>query len=153
MSTPSTPKRIFTAASCRWQARLFNLLAIGSTLLSFVLFALGSQFAPANMPFLPFAMAFPPIMLWLAASIFVYASIAHHPSETVRHFNKWAGYRYYAIAGFLTIFANDIAQNLPGGWLTVLGLGVIALVPWASWDVFQAGRANWVDIEVEVEHG
>ncbi len=141
--------RTLTAASSRRQARLFNFLAIGSTLLSFLLFALGESIAPAKMPFLPFAMALPPIMLWLAASIFVYAMIAHHPNERVRHYNKWAGYRYYAIVGFLTIFSNDIAQQL-GGWLTVLGIGVMALVPWATWDVVRAGREGWIDMEIEV---
>lgn len=151
MSSPRT----LTAASCRWQARLFNLLAIGSTLLSFCLFVLGESIAPAKMPFLPFAMALPPIMLWLAASIFVYAMIAHHPDLRVRHYNKWAGYRYYALVGFLTIFSNDIAQQL-GGWVTVLGIGVVALVPWAAWDVIKAGREGWVDVEVGLgveQHG
>lgn len=145
-----TQTRILTAASIRLQARLFNLLAIGTTSLSFVLFALGSSIAPAKMPFLPFAMAFPPIMIWLAASIFVYAAIAHHPNLRVRHYNQWAGYRYYAIVGFLTIFANDLA-SLPGGWLSVLGIGVVALVPWATWDVLQASREAWADMEIEVE--
>lgn len=147
-------KRILTAASCRLQARLFNLLAIASTLLSFSLFAAGKSIAPAKMPFLPFAMALPPIMLWLAASIFVYAMIAHHPHPWVRHFNKWAGYRYYALVGFLTIFSNDLAA-LPGGWLTVLGISVIALVPWAAWDVFKAGRFAWADMEIDkdAKHG
>lgn len=149
MSSPRT--RTLTAASCRLQSRLFNFLAIGSTLLSFCLFALGESIAPAKMPFLPFAMALPPIMLWLAASIFVYAMIAHHPNERVRHYNRWAGYRYYALVGFLTIFSNDIAQQL-GGWLTVLGIGVVALVPWAAWDAIKAGREEWVDMELEVEH-
>ncbi len=148
---PSSHTRTLTAASCRRQSRLFNFLAISSTLLSFCLFALGELIAPAKMPFLPFAMALPPIMLWLAASIFVYAMIAHHPNERVQHYNKWAGYRYYAIVGFLTIFSNDIAQQL-GGWLTVLGMGVVALVPWAVWDVIKAGREDWVDMELEVEH-
>lgn len=143
-------KRILTAASSRLQARLFNLLAIATTLLSFGLFTAGKFIAPAKMPFLPFAMALPPVMLWLAASIFVYAAIAHHPNPRVRHYNKWAGYRYYALVGFLTIFSNDIAQ-LPGGWLTVLGIGVVALVPWATWDIYRVGREAWTDMDIEVQ--
>jgi hypothetical protein len=35
--------------------------------------------ADKKLAFLPMAMSLPPIMIWLAASIFVYASIAHHP--------------------------------------------------------------------------
>lgn len=136
-----------TAASCRRSARLFNWLAVGTTVLSISLFSLG-QMIPNKMAFLPMAMSLPPIMIWLAASIFVYAAIAHHPDARVRHYNKWAGYRYYGLVGFLTIFANDLA-HLPGGWWLVWGVFFLALVPWALWDIWRAGREAWKDIEVE----
>ena len=94
-------------------------------------------------------MGLPPIMIWLAASIFVYASIAHHPDARVRHDNKWAGYRYYGLGGFMTIFANDLA-HLPGGWWVVWGLFFPALVPWSLWDVWRAGREEWRDLHVDL---
>jgi hypothetical protein len=87
-------------------------------------------------------------MIWLAASIFVYASAAHHPSPIVRDYTKWAGYRYYAIVGSLTIFSNDIA-HLPTGWLGVWALFILALVPWASYDIWRAGKEDWHDMEID----
>jgi hypothetical protein len=87
-------------------------------------------------------------MIWLAASIFVYASIAHHPDLTVRHYNKWAGYRYYAVVGTLTVLSNDLAQ-LPTGWTGVWALMLLALIPWALYDVWKAGQEKWQDLAVD----
>ncbi len=140
-------KHLVTAASCQRSARLFNILAIASTLLAAGMFGLGNLIADKKLAFLPMAMSLPPIMIWLAASIFVYASIAHHPDLTVRHYNKWAGYRYYAVVGTLTIFSNDLA-HLPTGWLGVWGLFILALVPWSVYDIWKAGKEPWRDIEV-----
>ncbi|HRH80779.1 MAG TPA: hypothetical protein PLW81_07025 [Thiobacillaceae bacterium] len=141
--------QLITAAACKRSARLFNLLAVGSTVLAAALFSLGQTIADKKMAFLPMAMSLPPVMIWLAFSIFVYAAIAHHPNLRVRHYNKWAGYRYYGLVGFLTIFSNDIA-HLPGGWFLVWGIMLAALVPWSLWDVWKAGREDWQDMEVEV---
>ncbi len=137
-----------TASSCQRSARMFNLLAVGTTLLSIALFSLGQTMTDKKLAFLPMAMSLPPIMIWLAASIFVYAAIAHHPNERVRHYNKWAGYRYYGLVGFLTIFANDLA-HLPGGWWWVWGIFFLALVPWSLWDIWKAGQEDWKDLHVE----
>jgi hypothetical protein len=119
-------------------------------LLSASLFGIGHLVADKKLAFLPMAMSLPPIMIWLAASIFVYASIAHHPDLTVRHYNKWAGYRYYAVVGTLTVLSNDLA-HLPTGWAGVWALMLLTLVPWALYDVWKAGKENWRDIEVEQE--
>jgi hypothetical protein len=141
-------KHLITAASCLRSARMFNLLAVATTLLAASLFTLGQFIADKKLAFLPMAMSLPPVMIWLAASIFVYAAIAHHPHLTVRHYNKWAGYRYYGLVGFLTIFANDIA-HLPTGWLGVWALMILALVPWALYDVWRAGKEDWQDLEID----
>lgn len=143
-------KHLITAAACKRSARLFNLLAVGTTLLSAALFTLGQFIGDKKLSFLPMAMSLPPVMIWLAFSIFVYASIAHHPDPTVRHYTKWAGYRYYAVVGTLVVFANDLA-HLPTGWPGVYMLMVAALVPWSLYDIWKAGREDWKDIEVEKE--
>jgi hypothetical protein len=143
--------KVVTAASCLRSARLFNYLAVASTALAAALFTLGLNIADKKMAFLPLAMSLPPVMLWLAASIFVYAAIAHHPDLKVRHYNKWAGYRYYAVVGTLTILANDIA-HLPTGWGGVWALFILALVPWSLYDIWKAGREDWQDIELEQQH-
>jgi hypothetical protein len=143
--------KIVTAASCLRSARLFNLLAVASTTLAATLFGIGQTLPNKKMAFLPLAMSLPPVMLWLAASIFVYAAIAHHPDLKVRHYNKWAGYRYYALVGFLTVMANDLA-HLPTGWGGVWALFILALVPWSLYDIWKAGREDWHDIELEPTH-
>lgn len=140
-----------SAASCRRSARLFNYLAVASTVLSAGLYTLGSTISDKKLAFLPMAMSLPPVMIWLAASMFVYAAIAHHPDLKVRHYNKWAGYRYYALVGFLTIMANDLA-HLPTGWGGVWGLFIVALVPWALYDIWKAGKETWHDIDLEPKH-
>ncbi len=144
---------LVSAASCKRSARLFNLLAVASTLLSGALFLLGSLIADQRLAILPMAMAMPPIAIWLGASIFVYASIAHHPDLTVRHYHKWAGYRYYALIGTLPIVPLFI-EHLPGGWWSVATILLLALVPWSLWDIWRAGQENWQDLEVEThKHG
>lgn len=142
-------KHLITAAACLRSARLFNYLAVATTVLSASLFTLGHFMADKKMAFLPMAMSLPPIMIWLAASIFVYAAIAHHPNLRVRYFNKWAGYRYYAIVGFMTIMANDLAHAI--GWDGIWMLFIGALIPWAGYDIWRAGREPWNDIEIEAQ--
>jgi biotin synthase len=44
----------------------------------------------------------------------------------VRHYNKWAGYRYYGVVGTLTMFSNDLA-HLPTGWA---GVWACSCWPW-----------------------
>ena len=141
-------KQVLTAASVRRSAQLFNLLAVASTVLSISLFSIGMLVADKKMAFLPMAMSLPPLMIWLAASIFVYASIAHHPNLEVRHFNKWGGYRYYGVVGTLTVLANDLA-SLPGGWGLVWAIFFTALVPWSVYDIWRAGKRPWQDMEVD----
>ncbi|MCP5279562.1 MAG: hypothetical protein H6935_14585 [Thiobacillus sp.] len=141
-------KHLIPAASSLRSARLFNLLAVGTTLLAVGLFTLGLFVADKKMAFLPLAMSMPPLAIWLAASIFVYASIAHHPHHLVRHFNKWAGYRYYGVVGTVPIVPL-FGDYIPGGWAAMAIVLVLVLVPWALYDVWRAGREDWQDLEVE----
>ncbi len=142
-------KHLITAASSLRSARLFNYLSIATTLLSASLYSLGQLLGNVKIAFLPLAMSLPPVMIWLAASIFVYAAIAHHPNLRVRHFNKWAGYRYYAIVGLLVVVANDAAHLV--GWGGIWIFFVLALVPWAGYDIWKAGSEPWQDIEIDVQ--
>lgn len=146
---PSTmaDQRTITASASRLSARLFNYLSIGTTLLSATLYTLGQTLGNTKLAFLPLAMSLPPIMIWVAASMFVYAAIAHHPNLRVRHYNKWAGYRYYAIIGLLVVVANDAAHVV--GWGGIWIFFVLALVPWASYDIWKAGREAWQDTIIE----
>jgi hypothetical protein len=91
-------------------------------------------------------------MLWLGASIFVYASIAHHPNPRAAHYNKWAGYRFYGVMGSLVVIGPAIYGLLDGwqGLMLVLGLAVMIIVPWALYDIYRAAREPWTDLTIEV---
>ena len=144
-------KRLISASSSRFAAQLFNIITVGVMMISLTTLLLGKLLVSHKVGFLPLVLSMPPVMIWLAASMFVYAAIAHHPNETVRHYNKWAGYRYYGIVGFLTIFANDIA-HLPTGWTGVWVLMGVALIPWSLYDLWRAGKEDWQDLVVEDVH-
>ena len=122
-------KRVISASQSRFAARVFTLASMVATLLP------------------------PLLMIWIAASIFVYASIAHHPNPRVVHFNRWAGYRFYGAAGFLMVFGQPIFSLL-NDWhiaLPVLwGLLALCVIPWGIWDLIRVSRENWQDLVIEV---
>lgn len=146
-------KRVIPAASSRFAAQLFNIITVAALLVSLTALLLGKLLASHKIGFLPFVLSLPPVMLWLGASIFVYASIAHHPNPRTVHFNKWAGYRFYGVMGSLVVVGPAI-YDLLGGWLglmLVLGLAVVIIVPWALFDIYRAAREPWADMTIEVE--
>lgn len=145
-------KRVITASSSRFSAQLFNLITIAVLLASLTALLLGKLLVSQKIGFLPLVLSLPPIMIWLGASIFVYASIAHHPNPRTAHYNKWAGYRYYGVMGGLVVFGQPLYDML-GGWeglMLVLGLAIAIIVPWALFDVFKAAREPWQDMTIEV---
>lgn len=126
-------EKIISAAHCRRSAQIF---IIGSML----------------------AVVIPPlIMVWIAASIFVYASVAHHPDIRVREFQRLAGYRFYGLVGSLVVvlnFSSEMKAWLGGGMnllLTVWAVSLLLVVPLGIWDLIRISRENWQDMTVEVE--
>lgn len=99
-----------------------------------------------------------PIVLWIAASIFVYASIAHHPNPKVVAYLRPSGHRFYGLTGALVVVLNFSSQlaKWAGGWLhlalAIWVLGLLVVVVPGIRDILRAGRENWQDITVEVEH-
>ncbi|MFP5403829.1 MAG: hypothetical protein ACLGG2_03985 [Gammaproteobacteria bacterium] len=146
-------KRVISASSSRFAAQLFNLITVAALTISLTALLLGKLLASHNIGFLPFVLSLPPIMIWLGASIFVYASIAHHPNARTAHYNKWAGYRFYGVMGSMVVIGQPI-YGLLGGWqglMLVLGLAVAIIVPWALFDIVKAAREPWQDMTIEVE--
>ena len=141
------------ASSSRFAAQLFNIITVAVMLTSITALLLGKLLASQKVGFLPFVLSLPPLMIWLGGSIFVYASIAHHPNVRVVHYNKWAGYRYYGVMGSLMVIGPAIYGLLDGwgGLMLVQGLAVTIVVPWALFDIFRAAREPWADMAVEVE--
>lgn len=126
-------EKLISAAHCRRSAQIF---IIGSML----------------------AVVIPPlIMVWIAASIFVYASVAHHPDMRVREFQRQAGYRFYGLVGSLVVvlnFSSEMKAWLGGGMnllLTVWAVSLLLVVPLGIWDLIRISRENWQDMTVEVE--
>jgi len=122
-------KKLISAAQSRFAAQVFNLASMIVT-------------------------AFPPLlMIWIAASIFVYASVAHHPNERVRQFNRIAGYRFYGIAGALLMLGSPIYSMVNAGWkglLVVWAVLAVVVIPWGIWDLIKARKENWQDMVIEV---
>lgn len=145
-------KRVISATSSRFAAQLFNILTVVALLISLTALLLGKLLASHKIGFLPFVLSLPPVMLWLGASIFVYAGIAHHPNPRTTHYNKWAGYRFYGVMGSLMVIGPAIYGLLDGwqGLMLVLGLAVTIIVPWALFDIYKAAREPWQDMTIEV---
>ena len=145
-------KRLITASSSRFAAQLFNIITVAVLTISLTALLLGKLLASHNIGFLPFVLSLPPVMIWLGASIFVYASIAHHPNPRTAHYNKWAGYRFYGVMGSLMVIGPAIYGLLDGwqGLMLVLGLAVTIIVPWALFDIYKAAREPWADMTIEV---
>ncbi|MCA1979871.1 MAG: hypothetical protein LDL19_11610 [Thiobacillus sp.] len=145
-------KRVISAASSRFSAQLFNIITVAALMVSLTALLLGKLLASHKIGFLPFVLSLPPVMIWLGASIFVYASIAHHPNPRTTHYNKWAGYRFYGVMGSLVVIGQPIYGLVGGfgGLMLVLGLAVAIIVPWALYDIWKAAREPWQDMTIEV---
>jgi hypothetical protein len=96
-----------------------------------------------------------PMLLWIAASIFVYAAAAHHPNPRVCEFLKYSGYRFYGVVGALVVMLNFSPQmsKAMGGWLPlalVIWLAcILVVVPLGIRDLMRAKKEPWQDIEYE----
>lgn len=145
-------KRVISASSARFAAQLFNIITVVALMISLSALLLGKLLASHKIGFLPFVLSLPPIMIWLGASIFVYASIAHHPNPRTAHYNKWAGYRFYGVMGSLVVIGQPIYGLIGGfgGLMLVMGLAVAIIVPWALYDIYRAAREPWEDTVTEV---
>lgn len=93
----------------------------------------------------------PLLMIWIAASIFVYAAVAHHPNPRTVYYNRIAGYRFYGVAGVLLVFGQPVYSYF-GGWHALLGLWavlVLVTVPLGLRDWFRVTRETWQDMTIE----
>jgi len=136
------PVKTITAGQQRFAAQVFNIASITSVVI------------------------FPLIMLWIAASIFTYAAIAHHPSQPVREYVRHAGYRFYGLVGALVVVLNYTEQmkhwipgmiklgslSIPMIWPCVWLVSILAVAPLGLRDILRANNDNWQDMNVEVEH-
>lgn len=145
-------KRVVSAKSSRFSAQLFNIASVAAITAGISALLLGKLLTSQKLGFLPFVLSFPPLMIWLAASIFVYASIAHHPNERTRHYHRWAGYRFYGATGAMVVF-GQLIYELFGGWNGLMGVWALlflVVVPWGLYDIWRAAKETWQDMTIEV---
>ena len=122
-------KKLITAGQSRFSAQLFNIASVVATLIA------------------------PLLMIWIAASIFVYASIAHHPNPRTAEYNRFSGYRFYGAAGAMMVFGQPI-YVLFGNWhglVAIWAILAIVVVPWGLWSIYKAGHEEWQDMTIEVD--
>jgi hypothetical protein len=122
-------KKVITAAQSRFAAQLFSIASIVAVLIA------------------------PLMMIWIAASIFVYASIAHHPNPMTVQYNRFAGYRFYGAAGAMVII-GPVLYTFFENWHGLLVVWLIIasiVVPWGLWAIYKASRENWQDMTIEVD--
>lgn len=145
-------QRVIPAASSRFAAQLFNIITVVVMILSLGALLVGKMLSQ-KVGFLPFVLSLPPLMIWFGGSIFVYASIAHHPNTRAVHYNKWAGYRFYGVMGGLVVFGPLLYGLLGGlqGLMLVVGFAFVVIVPWSLLDILRARREAWSDVTVEAE--
>jgi len=128
-----TVEKLVSAAQCRRSAQIFIIGSMISVLIP------------------------PLLMVWIAASIFAYAAIAHHPDMRVREYQRWAGYRFYGLVGSLVVVLNFSGEMKAwvGGTtnllFTVWALSLLVVVPLGIRDLIRISRENWQDMKVEVQ--
>jgi hypothetical protein len=96
-----------------------------------------------------------PMLLWIAASIFVYAAAACHPNPKVCGYIKYSAYRFYGIVGALVVVLNFSPQmaKAMGGWLplaiAIWLVCILVVVPFGVRDLLRAKKEPWQDIQFE----
>ena len=95
---------------------------------------------------------FPLLMIWVGASMFVYAANAHHPDERVARYTRRAGYRFYGVAGAMVILGQPLISWLGAvkGVFAIWVIIALGVVPAAVWEIVKARREVWRDLVIEV---
>ena len=99
-----------------------------------------------------------PMLLWIAASIFVYAAAACHPNPRVCDFIKYAGYRFYGLVGLLVIvlnFSPQMSKAVGGSYILIAIIWVtsmLVVVPLGVRDILRAKHEPWQEFTVETEN-
>lgn len=99
----------------------------------------------------------PVILIWIAASIFVYCAVANHPNVRVREFLTHSGYRFYGLVGGLVAvlnFSPQLTKWAGGGMQLIVIIWVIAflvVVPLGVRDILRARKEPWKDFTLETD--
>lgn len=97
------------------------------------------------------------IPIWIAASIFVYAAVAHHPNQKVRSYLVPAGYRFYGLVGGLVVtlnFSSQLAKWIGGGMplaIIIWMIAILIVIPLGVRDMLRARKEPWQDMVLDNE--
>lgn len=144
-------KRLIEGKSSRFSAQIFNIASVFAVCAGMLALVLGKLLAGHKIGFLPMVLSFPPLMLWIAASIFVYASVGHHPNPRTVQYNRWAAYRFYGATGTLVVFGQLVYEAL-GSWTGLLAVWAILfliVVPPGLYAIWKAQKEEWNDMVIE----
>ena len=122
-------KRSIPAERCRFAAQVFNIASIVAVMIPL-----------------------PLLMIWVGASMFVYAANAHHPDERVAQYTRRAGYRFYGVTGAMVILGQPLISWLGAykGVFTIWAIIALGIIPAAIWEILKAHREVWRDLVIEV---
>ena len=122
-------KRSIPAERCRFAAQVFNIASIVAVMIPL-----------------------PLLMIWVGASMFVYAANAHHPDERVAQYTRRAGYRFYGVTGAMVILGQPLISWLGAfkGVFAIWAIIALGVIPAAIWEIFKARREVWRDLVIEV---
>lgn len=130
MTEPPAPPesdRVVSARSARFAARLFNY---GNIVAMIIPVPLG--------------------ILWLGASMLVYALNRHNPNPRVGHYTQQAAYRLYGVVGLIVPVATFFGTNVIY-WLATWAICAAVLIPWSVIDLRRINKEQWQDTLLDEE--
>jgi len=89
-------------------------------------------------------------ILWLGASMVVYAMNRHHPNPRVGYYTQWAAYRFYGLVGFVVAEATFYGRGWQA-WLITWAITAAILIPWTLYDLLRIYREDWHDTPIPQE--
>ncbi|NIP72398.1 MAG: hypothetical protein GWO16_04930 [Gammaproteobacteria bacterium] len=92
-------------------------------------------------------------LLWLCASMAVYAMNRRHPEPRVGHYAQQAAYRLYAVAGGFVALATFFPGQQWSYYLYAWIAAAAMLVPWSVIDPVRIRREQWCDLELIPQAG
>jgi hypothetical protein len=90
-------------------------------------------------------------LLWVCASMIIYAMNRHHPNPRVGHYTQQAAYRFYGVTGFFVAIGAFFPGNSHKPYLVAWALAAAVIIPWSVLDLIRIRREAWADTVVAAE--
>jgi len=90
-------------------------------------------------------------LLWLGASMVVYAMNRHHPNPKVGHYTQRSAYVFYGVAGAFVAVATFFPGTAWMPYLVTWAVAVAIIVPWCLSELLRIRREPWEDLVLAPE--